>query len=342
VNKRLRNLLLIGVTVVGAAGVAGYISRGLAPPDRPKQDSAASQQGRRPIIQIVRQQPGLPSFADSIAALCPSIARIAAAGAMGSASGGFAVSSDGWVMAGSSSLPKGDIEARFGTGDAVAVSETRSDPVSGLSIIKTAATGLTPVRLADQNFPRVGDFGFVVDNPAGSGCSAQAAMVESDFLADGGAPSAYIRLQPMGSDLPAGAPFVSGAGEVVGVVAPIGRANSVIAADVVADIADELLRNSLSPTIRFGFRAEDFDPTLAARLSNARSSGTAVALVQPKTSAARAGLQAGDIVVAVNGSPVASASELGRALDAAGKTASLDVLRADQRLTLAVARMPAR
>jgi S1-C subfamily serine protease len=166
-------------------------------------------------------------------------------------------------------------------------------------------------------------------------------MVASDFLADGGGRSAYIRLQPMGPDLPAGAPFLSAAGQVIGIVAPAGPANAVLPADVVADVADELLKNSLSPTTHYGFRAEDFDQTLAARLSNSRSAGTAVALVQPKTPAAKAGLQAGDIVVAVDGSPIASASELGRALDGAGKSVSMDVARGDQRLTMTIARVPA-
>jgi S1-C subfamily serine protease len=143
----------------------------------------------------------------------------------------------------------------------------------------------------------------------------------------------------VGPDVPPGSPFLSGGGQVMGIVAPTAPANSVIPADIVADIADELLRGSLSPTTHFGFRAEDFDQALSARLSDSRSTGTAVALVQPKSPAARAGLQAGDIVVAVNGSPVASASELGRALDGAGKTASIDVARADQRLTLTIARV---
>jgi len=45
-------------------------------------------------------------------------------------------------------------------------------------------------------------------------------------------------------------------------------------------------------------------------------------------------------VVAVDGSPVASASELGRALDGAGKSVKMDVARADERLTLTVAKVP--
>lgn len=335
-NSRHRNLLVIVASVLLAAIGAGYLARTFTTTGQPQQQLPDR---RRPIIQIVRQQPGPSSLADVIASLCPSVAAIVPAGATGSATGGIAISQDGWVIASTAAIPTGDIEAHFGAGPALTVSERRSDPVSGLTILKTSASGLAPVPLSDQNFPRVGDFGFAIGNPAGAGCSAQAAMVGSDFLADGGAASAYIRLQPMGPDLPSGAPFISAGGQVVGIVGASGPPNSVIPADIVAEIADELLRGTLSPTTSFGFRAEDFDQTLANRLSASRSSGTAVSLVQPKTPAARAGLQAGDIIVAVNGAPVASASELGRALDGAGKSASVDVARADERLTLTLARL---
>jgi S1-C subfamily serine protease len=339
VSKVVRNSLLIGAAVLVAAIGGGILSRSVAPPaDQPTQSAT---ERRRPIIQIVRQQPGLPSLADSISTLCPSIAAIVPAGATGSAAVGFAVSPDGWVLASTAALPSGNMEVHFGAGAAVAVTDARTDPVSGLSIIKTEATGLSPVPLADQTFPRVGDFGFAIADPAGTGCSASAAMIASDFVTDGGASTAYVRVQPMGSDLAPGAPFISGTGQALGIVAPAGLPNSVIPADIIADVVDELLRASLSPTTQFGFRAEDFDTSLAGRLSQSRSSGTAVALVQPKTPAARAGLKAGDVVVAVNGSPVASASELGRALDGAGKTAAINVARGDQRETLTIARVSA-
>ena len=45
-------------------------------------------------------------------------------------------------------------------------------------------------------------------------------------------------------------------------------------------------------------------------------------------------------MVAVDGSPVASASELGRALDGEGKSTSIDIARGDQRLTMSIARVP--
>lgn len=336
-SDRTRNFLLIAAGAVLVAIFGGYFARHFAPVAQPQKESAPA---KRPILQIVRDQPGLPSLADTISNLCPSIAAIGQAGAADPVASGFAISADGWVVTATDVLPKGKMEVHFGAGPAIAVSEVRSDSVSGLSLLKTDATGLTPIRLADQAFPRVGDFGFAIENPAGSGCSAQSAMIASDFLTDGGASVAYIRLQPMTAELPSGAPFISGTGEVLGVIGGNALPDSVIPGDIVADIADELVRDSLSPTTHFGFRAEDFDTTLSSRLSESRSTGTAVSLVQPKTPAAHAGLQAGDIVVAVDGSPVASASELGRALDGAGKSASFEVERADERLTLKIARVP--
>lgn len=341
-NSRVRNLLLVGAVVLVAALGGTFLTRGLDTTGQPRRNSTTDEQEqqRRPIIQIVRPQAGLPSFADTISALCPSIAAIAPAGATGAATTGFAVSADGWVIAASAALPTGNLEAHFGAGPAVGVSEVRADPVSGLSLLHTEATGLRPVRLADQAFPNVGDLGFAIVDPAARGCSAQLAMVASDFIVDGGGQAAYVRLQPMGPDLALGAPFISSTGDAVGVVASGTQPNSVIPADVVSDIANELLRGSLSPMTSFGFRAKDFDPGLAGRLSDGRSVGTVVALVQPKSPAARAGLQAGDVVVAVDGSPVASASELGRALDGDDKSASIDIARGDQRLTLSIARVP--
>ena len=339
-NDRSRNYLLVAAALV--AGVAGgFLARSFSSSTQ----QPAAGEARRPIIQLVRQQPGFPSLADAIDSICPELAPIVPAGApaMGPAQSSapvpaFVVSAGGWLMASTQSLPMGNLQAVFGQGNAAAISEIRSDPVSGLSILKSAATGLRPVVWDDQNFPRIGDFGFAVQNARGSGCSAEAAMVSSDFLTDGGAPAAYVRFDPMGPDLQPGTPIFASNGQVLGVVGTGVPTNAVVPAEMVSAILDELLRNSLSPTTKFGFRAVDYDAAVSQRLSDSRSRGAGVALVQPKSPAAAAGLQAGDIVLAVDGSPVASASELGRALDSAGQSASLDIARGDQRLTLKIGR----
>ena len=353
VAVRRLGLLVAVVAVIGAL-VGAFLSRSIGPTT----NGTGQSQQKRPIVQIVRQQPGLPSLADTIDHLCPSIAEIVPAGAspvptpMPAASSkhssgkspptlqapAFAISADGWLVT-STPLPAADqFEAVFGDGTRVAVGEIRTDPVSGISVAKANATTLAPVTVEDQSFPRVGDFGLALQAPSGNGCTADIAMVGSDFLADGGGPVSYVRLQLGAAALPSGTAFVSGDGRVIGIATTQGSAaGALIPSPIAATIVDELIRNSPSPTLAFGFRATDFTPGLSARLGDTRSRGTGVALVQPKSGAARAGLRAGDVIVAVDNSPIASASELGRALDADDKTASLTVVRSGQRLTLNVA-----
>ena len=112
---------------------------------------------------------------------------------------------------------------------------------------------------------------------------------------------------------------------------------AVIPAPIASVIIDELIRNQLSPSTSFGFRAIDYAAPFSARLGDVRS-GAGVALVQAKSGADRAGLKAGDIVTGVDGQPVSSASELNRSLDAASAKATLTFQRRAQQLTLTVKR----
>jgi serine protease Do len=340
VNEGHRTLLL--VVIAAAAGLGGgIVGRSLAPAAGP----AKLSEPRRPIIQLLRQQPGLPSLADTIAGACPSIAIALPAGAdpTPGAPGApaFAVSGEGWAIASTAALPKGDAELLFSSGVRQPIAEVRSDPVSGLSVLRTSGSRLQPLSWAADAPPRVGDFGLVLSTPAGSGCSGEAVMIATDFLTQGGGSAAALGLQPLGADVSAGSAVLAADGRAVGVVAATGSANQMIPAALIASITDELLRNSLSPTTAYGFRAIDFGQDLAARLGDGRSRGAGVALVAAKSSAARAGLKAGDVVEAADGSPVASASELSRILDGAGKSVKLSVNRGSEDLTISVQRSPA-
>ena len=184
----------LGAGLLIAALGGAFVARNLTPTSQ----SSASRQAR-PIVQIVRQQPGLPDLADLIDRLCPSVAIIVPQGmdppaptddtAPVSAS---AYSADGWLVTSAADLPPTPLDAVFGDGRRVNLSDLRTDPVSGLSIVKTSAPA-GPLQFSDQAFPRVGQFGFVLRTPAGTGCSAGSSMIGSDFLADGGAAAGYVR-----------------------------------------------------------------------------------------------------------------------------------------------------
>ncbi len=63
-----------------------------------------------------------------------------------------------------------------------------------------------------------------------------------------------------------------------------------------------------------------------------------VGTVEADSAASRAGLKPGDIVVRLDGTTIAGADDLVRALtgDRIGRTVALDVLRGSERLTLSI------
>ncbi|HEV2594798.1 MAG TPA: S1C family serine protease, partial [Sphingomicrobium sp.] len=282
-HRRSRSLiLLLGLAAAAIAG--GFIARGFAPP--PSQSPSVP---ARPIVQIVRQS-SLPSIAPTIDRLCPSIARIVMAGqptasSTSNAAGkvGFVVSADGWLVTSAPVPSNSNLQAIFGDGRKAPVDDIRSDPVSGLVILHVDAQGLSPLTFADQNFARVGDFGFSLQT-SGTGCAASESMVGSDFLVDALAQGVYVRLQPSVSTPPPGVPFLGGDGIVLG-VASGAIDNVVLPGPIAAVIVEELIRNDLSPIANFGFRAIDFTPELANRIGEQRSRGAGVALVERNSAA---------------------------------------------------------
>ena len=213
-------LLLIGAIVV-AAIVGGLASRGLAPVQPSPSPSA------RPIVQLVRQQAGLPDLSDLIDRLCPSVASIGspAIGSEGKPKTlvpSFAVSTDGWLLT-SAPPPSGANSAVFGDGRTASLEDFRTDPVSGLTIVKAEGATLQPLAFSDQLFPRVGQFGIALQVPADNGCSASSAMVASDFLADGRGLVGYVRVQAISPGWTSGSPFVGSDGRVVGIASGFDR-----------------------------------------------------------------------------------------------------------------------
>jgi serine protease Do len=335
--RTYRTVVLGAVLLIVALGGA-FVARLLSNGEHP---SAARQQ--RPIVQIVRQQPGLPDLADLIDRLCPSVAVILSHGSdlttvspQTHSAPAVVFSADGWLATIAAALPQAPVDAVFGDGRRVALSDLRADPVSGLAIIKAAGSAVLPLSFGDQAFPRVGQFGFALTTRAGTGCSADATMIGSDFLADGGGSVGYVRLQPPPAGWAAGTPLLGSDGRVLG-IGTDDPAGALIPAPIVSTILDELIRNSPSPSTNFGFRAVDYVAPLSTRLGDVRT-GAGVALVQAGSSAEKAGLLAGDIVTGVNDAPISSASELGRALDALPGKATMTVQRRSQQLTFTVSR----
>ena len=165
-------------------------------------------------------------------------------------------------------------------------------------------------------------------------------LVSSDFVVEGGGSRSYVRFTPaLGADM-AGAPILDQEGRVVGIAGIGSDTNAALPAAIAAPVVSALLRSGAPAPDRAGMEVSDITPAVAARLGDPRQRGAFVSLIAGGSPADQAGLMAGDVVIAAAGSPIASASELARALDGASGATSLDVVRRGTAITITLKLSP--
>jgi S1-C subfamily serine protease len=140
-----------------------------------------------------------------------------------------------------------------------------------------------------------------------------------------------------------GGPLVSSRGEVVGInTAVIMGAQGIcfaVAANTASFVLGELVRHGRVRRAFIGISAQQM--TIPRRLRRAglvQDNAVMVGTVEPGSAADRAGLQAGDILLALDGFALTGADDLIRALTGGkiGRDVTLDVLRGAERLTVSL------
>ena len=198
-----------------------------------------------------------------------------------------------------------------------------SDPGTDIALLRIEADGLDALPLGDSEALEVGDFVIAIGNPFGLGQTVTSGIVSAlgrsginmegyeDFI------QTDASINPGNS----GGALVNLHGELVGIntaiIGPsggnvgIGFAVPVnIATAVMQQLADhgEMQRGTI------GVMIQDLTPDLAEALGLDIERGAVVTRVEEGSPAQAAGLQAGDVIVAVNGAQVESSRELRNAI----------------------------
>lgn len=262
-------------------------------------------------------------------ALSPSVANLQVSrrtrrGTAVGAGSGVAISADGFLIT-SAHVVEGARHgvASFSDGSETDVSVVGSDPLSDLAVLRADGGSLEPAVLGDAAGLRVGQLVVAIGNPQGFASSVTAGVVSglgrSLPVGARGGPRRLVEnviqtdaaLNPGNS----GGALVDGAGRVVGIntaLAGIGLGLAVPINDATRRLISTLIRDGRVRRAVLGAAVAPraLPPAVAERLG--RRGGVALVGVIQDSPAERADLRDGDLLVELDGEPIADATDLQR------------------------------
>jgi serine protease Do len=213
-----------------------------------------------------------------------------------------------------------------------------ADPKSDLAVIKLKdkTSNLRPLAFADSSKLRLGEVVLAVGNPFGVGQAVTMGIVSATGRASMGIVDYEDFIQTDAAINPgnSGGALVNMRGELVGVnTAILSRSGGyqgigfAIPTNMVRPIMDALIEDGKVNRGWLGVTLAPLDSKAQAKFGVAR--GVLVAEVGSNTPAEKAGLSAGDVIVALDGTEVRELAKLRNAvaIKGAGKTANLQVRR---------------
>jgi len=327
-----------------------------------------------PAVQVsVPDAPGesvlLDAYSNAVISasekISPSVVKIDVAQAGRSRSGepherqgggsGFVFTPDGLILTNSHVVHGATrIQVSFSDGHRFPAHTIGDDPATDLAVIRIDAPQIVAAPLGDSQKLRVGQLAIAIGNPYGFQYTVTAGVVSalgrslrsySGRLIDD-VIQTDASLNPGNS----GGPLVSSDGRVVGVnTATIMGAQGLcfaIGINTAKFVAGRLLRDGRIRRAYIGVEAQTapLHRRLVRFYDLPQESGVIVSAVTPGSPAQRAGLREGDVIVALDGKPVAGVDDLHRLLTDAhvGLSSSLTVLRWTEKLELQVVPQEAR
>ena len=267
---------------------------------------------------------------------------------------GFLISADGYVVTNNHVVAPG---ARGASVDLITVTLTNRkeytakligrDPTSDLALLKIDAKDLPFVRFGDSTRTRVGDWVIAIGNPFGIGSTVTAGIVSALHRVTGaGAYDRFIQTDAAINQGNSGGPMFDLNGNVIGINSQIFAGQSggnigigfAIPAEDAKPVIDKLLKGTTIARGYLGVSLQPLEDGFAEALGLPKNSGEIIRAVSPGEPADKAGIKVGDVIVAVNGTPVTQDASLSYlvANTTPGSKVELDVIRGGKRQKMMV------
>jgi serine protease Do len=229
-----------------------------------------------------------------------------------------------------------------------------ADPKADIAVLKIDASNLPVITVGDSSKVQVGDYALAVGNPFGVGETVTMGIVSATGRTNLGIEQYENFIQ---TDAPinpgnSGGALVNDRGELIGINTAIIAHGSegnqgigfAIPVDMARNVMDQLVKYGKVTRAYLGIVPQDVTPAVAQAFGQTATEGALVGDVSANSPAQRAGLERGDIILDVNGKPVANSNDLRMTISMMQPDAdvNLRVVRngADRNVTVKLGELP--
>jgi serine protease Do len=260
---------------------------------------------------------------------------------------GFIVSGDGYILTNAHVVADATVvTVRLTDKREFKAKVIGTDKRTDVALLKVDATGLPTVKLGDASRVKVGEWVMAVGSPFGFDSTVTAGIVsaKSRNLPDETLVP-FIQTDVAINPGNSGGPLFNLDGEVIGINSQIYSRTGgyqglsfAIPIDVAMQVKDQLQNHGRVSRGKLGVYIQPLTPELAQSFGVARPAGALVSSVEKGGPAERAGVQPGDVVMAVNGQPVEANVDLPRIIFSLrpGETVKLRLWRQNATLEIPV------
>src|SRR4051812_13865963 len=253
---------------------------------------------------------------------------------------GVIISPDGYILSNSHVVEGADeVKVSFISGGAELIAKVVGiDKATDISVLKVEMTNLTPIVMTDSTNLHVGDIVLAVGNPFGVGQTVTMGIASAVGRGGFGITDYEDFVQTDASINPgnSGGALVDAGGRLVGInTAIISRTGGslgigfAVPVNLARGVMERIIKEGKVVRGYLGVYIQPITPDLAAAFKLPDSGGALVGGVSPKSPAASAGLQEGDVIVEMNGQKVEDSRNLRLKISqtSPGSKISLKVLR---------------
>ena len=268
-------------------------------------------------------------------------------GALGS---GFVVSEDGYIVTNNHVVSNADeIFVKFSDGREYRTKLIGTSPEVDIAVLKIEANEkFKPLEFSDSDKIEIGQWSIAFGNPMGLNDSMTVGVISASGRSSLGIEEIenFIQTDAAINQGNSGGPLIDINGKVIGVNTAILSTSGgsvglgfAIPSNLASVVKDSIISTGKFEKPYIGVYLNNLDSDKIKVLNIKSTNGVLIAKVIPNGPASRAGIQANDVVVAVNGKPVNSAGAFIGELAAKkiGETVELSIIRNSQTVKVHVA-----